>query len=70
MVLQLQLFRMSISWSRVLPDADASKPNKEGVDYYHNVIDEVLKYNMTPLVSTHGENVEEPPCSIGLGEVF
>lgn len=51
--LKLQLYRMSISWARVLPDAKSSNPNKEGVDYYHSLIDEILSYNMTPLVTMY-----------------
>ncbi|XP_034252324.1 putative beta-glucosidase 6 isoform X3 [Thrips palmi] len=51
--MKLQMYRMSISWARLLPDADSSKPNQEGVDYYHTVIDEVLKRNITPLVTMY-----------------
>ncbi|XP_034249356.1 myrosinase 1-like [Thrips palmi] len=49
--LGLKLYRFSISWSRVLPDAVTR--NEKGVQYYHRLIDEVLKYNMTPMVTLY-----------------
>ncbi|KAK3919158.1 Cyanidin 3-O-glucoside 7-O-glucosyltransferase (acyl-glucose) [Frankliniella fusca] len=46
--LKLQVYRFSFSWSRLLPDGDVSKPNMEGVEYYHNLINEMVKHNLTP----------------------
>ncbi|KAE8747129.1 hypothetical protein FOCC_FOCC006127, partial [Frankliniella occidentalis] len=46
---QLQVYRFSISWARVLPEADATKPNAKGVQFYHNLIDEIRAHNITPL---------------------
>ncbi|XP_026276465.1 uncharacterized protein LOC113205169 isoform X2 [Frankliniella occidentalis] len=51
--LKLQMYRFSISWARVLPEADASKPNPKGVQFYHNLIDEIHAHNMTPLVTLY-----------------
>lgn len=51
--LKFTLYRFSISWSRLLPDTNASNPNMEGVQYYHNFIDEILRYNMTPLATLY-----------------
>ncbi|KAK3922686.1 Beta-glucosidase 3, partial [Frankliniella fusca] len=47
---ELKVYRFSISWARVLPEADASKPNAKGVQFYHNLIDEILAHNMKPMV--------------------
>ncbi|XP_034237899.1 myrosinase 1-like [Thrips palmi] len=49
--LGLKLYRFSISWSRVLPDAVTR--NEKGVQYYHDLIDEILKHGMTPLVTLY-----------------
>lgn len=46
----LKAFRFSISWSRILPDG-TGKINKKGIDFYHNVIDECLKYQIEPIVT-------------------
>jgi beta-glucosidase len=43
-------YRMSISWSRVIPEGTGA-PNPKGVDYYNRVIDELLKNNIAPYVT-------------------
>lgn len=43
-------FRFSIAWSRILPEG-VGKVNQEGIDFYNNVINECLKYNIEPLVT-------------------
>ena len=38
-------FRFSVAWSRILPEGTGAV-NQEGIDFYNNVIDECLKYNI------------------------
>lgn len=45
-----KVYRFSISWSRLLPEG-TGRINQEGIDYYNNLIDECLKYDMIPLVT-------------------
>ena len=45
-----KVYRFSISWSRLLPEG-TGRVNQEGIDYYNNVIDECLKYDIIPLVT-------------------
>lgn len=45
-------FRFSISWARLLPDG-VGKVNKQGLQFYHNVIDECLKLGLTPFVTIY-----------------
>lgn len=45
-----KVYRFSISWSRLLPEG-TGRINQEGIDFYNNVIDECLKYNIIPLVT-------------------
>lgn len=45
------VFRFSICWSRIFPDGDEELPNEEGLKFYHDVIDEMAKYNMEPLIT-------------------
>jgi len=42
-------FRFSISWPRILPDG-MGRVNKEGVAFYHRLIDECLNLGLTPYV--------------------
>ena len=46
-------FRLSISWSRVLPLGTTDTVNKQGVDFYHNVIDELLLNGLEPWVTLY-----------------
>lgn len=46
------VFRFSISWARVLPDG-TGKVNKDGIDFYHRVINECLKLGLTPYVTLY-----------------
>ena len=45
-----KVYRFSISWSRILPRG-TGEVNQEGIDFYNNVINECLKYNIIPLVT-------------------
>ncbi|BEL79092.1 6-phospho-beta-glucosidase [Serratia marcescens] len=47
----LKGFRMSIDWARLYPTGEELEPNKEGLAFYHNVIDELIKYGIEPLVT-------------------
>ena len=52
-----KVYRFSISWSRVFPNRDEETPNEEGLKFYDNVIDELRKYNIEPLITiSHYEN--------------
>ncbi|CAL7945102.1 unnamed protein product [Xylocopa violacea] len=46
-------FRISISWSRILPTGFTNQISKDGVQYYHNVIDEMLVNDIEPLVTIY-----------------
>ena len=49
--LGFQVFRMSISWTRIFPNGDDPQPNEEGLQFYDDVFDELLKYQIQPLVT-------------------
>lgn len=44
--------RLSIAWSRIFPTGEDETPNEEGLQYYDNVFDELLKYKIEPVVTT------------------
>ena len=44
-------FRTSISWSRIFPNGDETTPNEEGLRFYDNLIDEIIKNGMEPLIT-------------------
>ncbi|CAH2059640.1 unnamed protein product, partial [Iphiclides podalirius] len=46
-------YRMSISWTRILPNGDTSYVNPLGVAHYNAVIDELLANGITPFVTIY-----------------
>lgn len=56
--LGFKVFRFSISWSRILP-LGKGKINQEGIDFYHNVIDECLLNGIIPFVTLYHWDLPE-----------
>ncbi len=44
-------FRTSIAWSRIFPNGDEEEPNEEGLQFYDDVFDELLKYGIKPVIT-------------------
>ena len=44
-------FRTSISWSRIFPKGDELTPNEVGLKFYDNLIDEIIKNGMEPVMT-------------------
>jgi len=44
-------FRTSISWARIFPNGDDQEPNEKGLQFYDDVIDELLKYDIEPVIT-------------------
>ena len=44
-------FRTSIAWSRIFPNGDELEPNEEGLKFYDDMFDELLKHNIEPVIT-------------------
>lgn len=44
-------FRLSIAWTRILPNGDDDNPNEKGLAFYQSVFEECRKYGIEPLVT-------------------
>ena len=44
-------YRLSIAWTRILPNGDDDIPNKAGIEFYRSLFQECRKYNIEPLVT-------------------
>lgn len=49
--LGLRSFRTSISWARIYPNGDELEPNELGLKFYDDLIDEILKNGMEPMIT-------------------
>lgn len=44
-------FRTSFNWTRIFPKGDENKPNEEGLKFYDNLLDEMLKNGIEPVMT-------------------
>lgn len=51
--LGLDVYRFSLSWTRILPTGFPNAINQAGIDYYNKLINEMLKYNIQPVVTLY-----------------
>lgn len=43
--------RVSVSWARIFPNGNDEQPNEEGLQFYDDLFDELLKYGIEPVVT-------------------
>ncbi|MFV0255724.1 MAG: glycoside hydrolase family 1 protein [Erysipelotrichaceae bacterium] len=51
--LGLKSYRFSISWARILPNGDEKSPNENGVKFYNDLIDELIKNDIEPMITMY-----------------
>ena len=49
----LSHYRFSIAWTRILPDGTNANVNQAGIDYYMNLIDELIANGIEPVVTLY-----------------
>ncbi|OAT71236.1 glycoside hydrolase family 1 protein [Parageobacillus thermoglucosidasius] len=48
----LKAYRFSIAWTRIYPNGTGER-NEKGIEFYHHLINELIKYNIEPIVTMY-----------------
>lgn len=51
--LGMKSYRFSISWTRIFPNGDDVTPNEKGIEFYDNLINELVNSGIEPIVTLH-----------------
>ena len=51
------VYRFSICWSRIFPTGEEETPNQEGLAFYDQIIDEMIRLGMEPLITIHHDEL-------------
>ncbi len=57
-------YRFSIAWTRIIPHGEG-EVNRAGLYFYHNLIDEIRKYGMEPIVTMYHFDLPQALQDIG-----
>ncbi len=47
----LKSYRFSVSWTRIFPTGEEETPNEDGLLFYEQVVDELRKYHIEPVIT-------------------
>lgn len=63
--MQLNHYRFSISWSRILPDGSLANQNPVGIAYYNKLIDSLLENGIEPVATMFHFDLPMPLSNLG-----
>lgn len=51
------VYRFSICWSRLFPTGEEEMPSEKGLQFYDQIIDEMIRLGMEPLITIHHDEL-------------
>ncbi|XP_059056668.1 myrosinase 1-like [Achroia grisella] len=63
--LGVKYYRFSFSWPRILPQGTDNKKSKDGIDYYHKLLEELRRANITAVVTLFHWDMPTPLMDLG-----